>query len=80
MVWAEMAAAYSFKAPVSAYSQYGSSGAYAAPHGLCTLGLGPVMTFNSGLPRALKMMACCGIVYPECRYESRPCIHDACRN
>ena len=62
MVWAEMAAAYSFNSAglgLIHSMAHALGGMYDAPHGLCNaIGLGLVMTFNlPACPERFKMMA-----------------------
>jgi alcohol dehydrogenase class IV len=62
MVWAEMAAAYSFNSAglgLIHSMAHALGGMYDAPHGLCNaIGLGPVMRFNlPACPERFKMMA-----------------------
>jgi alcohol dehydrogenase class IV len=62
MVWAEMAAAYSFNSAglgLIHSMAHALGGLYDAPHGLCNaIGLGPVMRFNlPACPERFKMMA-----------------------
>jgi alcohol dehydrogenase class IV len=62
MVWAEMAAAYSFNSAglgLIHSMAHALGGMYDAPHGLCNaIGLGPVMAFNlPACPERFRMMA-----------------------